>query len=221
MEPWDIPRSSGDDVPICRYICKSFLSNSTLLLRKYTRGTTFAHMHKKRLHNPYRHMSSKRAAAVGAWELTVLLLDLLANNREIPSDLFNSKRKRARKIREIRKRGYITEKNSLTKKGQYLLSEDKIWSLAIPHPAHWDEKWRIVLFDIPINKSKQRHAFRMHLKELGLVLYQKSVWIYPYPLEETILMISDFYKISDCVLFVVAENVNKEDVLLKHFGLQK
>jgi CRISPR-associated endonuclease Cas2 len=76
----------------------------------------------------------------------------------------------------------------------------------------------MVLFDIPVTKGKQRNAFRARLKDLGLVLYQQSVWVYPYPLEKTVRQISDLYKLSNNVLFVVAEELNAENKLKSKFG---
>ena len=172
-------------------------------------------------YRPYRHMSSKRAAAVGGRELTLFLLRLLSEHRSIADDVFVSQRQKMRKIREMKRLGYITNNHGLAKAGIILLNEEKIWSLSIARPARWDGKWRMVLFDIPAKKSRSRHSFRTRLKELGLVLYQNSVWVYPYPLEETIRAISDFYMISDCVLFAVAEKLNGEKSLERRFGLKK
>lgn len=153
--------------------------------------------------------------------MTLLLLRLLSDNQPIPEDWFDSPRQRARKIKEMKRLGYISENESVDKAGRYLLNEEKIWVLTIPRPARWDGKWRMVLFDIPAKKARSRHSFRARLKELGLVLYQNSVWVYPYPLEEVVREISDFYKISDCVLFAVAEKLNGAQHLAQRFGLKK
>jgi hypothetical protein len=170
-------------------------------------------------YNPYHHASSKRAAAIGAREFTAFLISLLDDKREISEDLFDSPRQRARKFREMQRLGYITADHTVTKKGKYVVSEEKIWELTIPRPARWDGKWRMVLFDIPAKKSRARHSFRKRLKELGLILYQRSVWVYPYPLQKTIRAISDFYGISECVLFAVAGELNKEASLRNHFNV--
>ena len=178
-------------------------------------------MRKNRTNQPRRYSSSKHAASAAGRELTLLLLRLLSEQQLIPKGLFESKKKKSRKLWEMRRLGYITSNADVTIRGKYMLSEEKIWSLTIPYQKHWDGKWRMVLFDIPAKKSKQRESFRLRLKELGLVLYQNSVWICPYPLEKTIRAISDFYMISDCVLFVVAEKLNGENKLMQTFGLKK
>lgn len=192
-----------------------------ILFLNVKRSTTFAHMLKKRTRNPYRHASSKRAAALGGRELTLFLLKLLVRHGPIPEEIFDTAKQKSRKLWEMRRLEYLSENNIVIRDGLYLLSEEKIWSLTIPRPKQWDGKWRMVLFDIPAKKAKQRNSFRARLKELGLILYQNSVWVYPYPLEKTIRMISDFYMISDCVLFAVAEKLNNGENLARRFGLKK
>jgi len=154
--------------------------------------------------------------------MTLDILYLIAG-KESPYAKDFSRTQVTRKLRYLDDRGYISTTDgsyALTKQGRDVLTEEKIWSLKISVPKKWDKKWRMVLFDIPAKKSKQRNAFRARLKELGLVLYQHSVWIYPYPLEETVRSISDFYLISNCVLFAVAEELNGEKKLTKQFGLE-
>ena len=41
----------------------------------------------------------------------------------------------------------------------------------------WDNKWRIVIFDIPEQKRTIRNLFRRNLKKWGFKPLQKSVWI--------------------------------------------
>ncbi|MBU2591948.1 hypothetical protein KKD61_00625 [Patescibacteria group bacterium] len=44
-------------------------------------------------------------------------------------------------------------------------------------PHSWDGWWLIVFFDIPEEKRKVRDFFRRTIKDLGFVLWQKSVWV--------------------------------------------
>lgn len=44
----------------------------------------------------------------------------------------------------------------------------------------WDEKWRIVLFDIAELNRKKRDMLRGKLKELGFGMFQESVYISPH-----------------------------------------
>lgn len=44
----------------------------------------------------------------------------------------------------------------------------------------WDERWRIVIFDIPEKEKKARDRLREKLRELGFGMIQESVWLTPY-----------------------------------------
>lgn len=162
-------------------------------------------------------MSSKRAAHEGTKQLFVAILTYL-NKGEFPPE------EHALKLYYLQNRGYIQRENKkykLTTKGRRCLSEAAIWQLTIPSPPKWDGKWRLVLFDIPVDKRKRRDAFRRRIKELGLVLYQHSVWAYPYPLEEIVSQVSSFYFLSKHTSFITAEKLTGEEKLLKHFSLHK
>lgn len=127
-----------------------------------------------------------------------------------------------RKLREMTKSGLLVEtsKGYLPgKQGRATLNEEDVWALTIPPQEKWDGRWRMVLYDIPVRKRRQRNALRARLKELGLVMYQASVWVYPYPLEKPVRSIAEFYGISDCVLFAIAERLNGEKHLRAQFEL--
>ena len=47
----------------------------------------------------------------------------------------------------------------------------------IERPTNWDGKWRIVVFDIPEDKRKLRNIIRYHLKKIGFLQIQGSVWV--------------------------------------------
>jgi DNA-binding transcriptional regulator PaaX len=159
-------------------------------------------------------MSSKSAGAKAGKEILFQLMHLISKGKfaEIP----------ASKIEYFKRYGYIErsrETYTLTQKGRCVLTENKIWALSISTPKHWDKKWRIVLFDIPVDKRKRRDSFRLRLKELGLIKYQNSVWIYPYPLEREIAQIVEFYHLDSCVSFIVAESISEKEKLMRQFGL--
>ena len=48
----------------------------------------------------------------------------------------------------------------------------------------WDGRWRLVLFDVPGCKSRQREKLRDYLRWRGFGCLQKSVWVSPGPLTE-------------------------------------
>ena len=119
---------------------------------------------------------------------------------------------------------YVCEKNGktivkITKKGKTKLRSFAIDLMDIPKPKRWDGKWRMVMYDLPIRFKKARNAFRWKLKELGFYQFQKSAWICPYPCEDEIMFISDFYGVGKYVEILKVENILNEEKLKKYFNL--
>jgi len=90
----------------------------------------------------------------------------------------------------------------------------------IKRPNKWDKKWRMVMFDIPENKRKLRNIIRFHLKKIGFMQIQGSVWIYPYPCEEIILIIKATFNFNDEVIYVTTEPFTKDFKFRKFFKLK-
>jgi len=119
---------------------------------------------------------------------------------------------------------YVCDKNGktlvrITKKGEIKLKAFDIELMKIKKPKKWDKKWRLVMFDIPIRFKKGREALRYHLKDLGFYQFQKSAWIYPYPCEDEILYISDFYGIGRYVDILTIDYLSRDVILQEYFSL--
>jgi len=119
---------------------------------------------------------------------------------------------------------YVSDKNGktvvkITQKGLTRLREFDIELMKIHKPKKWDGKWRLVMFDIPMRFTKGREALRYHLKNLNFFQFQKSAWIYPYPCEDEIIFIADFFKVGKYVEILIVENILREERLRKHFQL--
>lgn len=84
----------------------------------------------------------------------------------------------------------------------------------------WDGKWRIILFDLKTEKTKERDAIRLMLRRCGFVFLQKSVWVYPYDCFEEIEFLRSFFQLKEEEFrLVVGDNIGKDDYLRKHFHL--
>ncbi|MFA6136434.1 MAG: hypothetical protein WC705_03740 [Candidatus Paceibacterota bacterium] len=92
----------------------------------------------------------------------------------------------------------------LTEKGEKKKLEYDLELISIPKQKIWDEKWRIVMFDIPEKNKSQREYFRDKLKEIGFLQFQESVWIYPYPCKDEINFISESLYISPYINLLTA-----------------
>jgi len=119
---------------------------------------------------------------------------------------------------------YVVDKHGktvikITRKGKTKLRAFSIDLMEIKKPKKWDKKWRLVMFDIPMRFTKGREALRYHLKELNFFQFQKSAWIFPYPCEEEIIFIADFFGVGKYVEILTVDNLLQEHKIIKHFNL--
>lgn len=116
----------------------------------------------------------------------------------------------------------MTEKNNklymeITDNGKRLIRDFDYDNLELPKPKTWDKKWRLVIFDIPENKNKERHALSIKLKDLGFYPLQKSNFIYPYDCQDEIDFVCEFLSINRYVNYCLVESLGKREGDLRQF----
>lgn len=143
----------------------------------------------------------------------------------------NNKKYESKKIYDtfykLNKSGYIRIERrnhqihiSLTNEGKKKAGRFQIDSLKINKPKKWDQKWRVVIFDISQLKRLQRNAFRGKLKELGFYLLQKSVWVHAYPCKDEIELLREFFGLTHKeIRLITAENIEEDDYFRKIFKI--
>jgi len=92
-------------------------------------------------------------------------------------------------------------------------------NIKVPHQKNWDGKWRIVIFDIPYYLRKSRDSLRLLLKQMGFYTLQKSVFIHPFDCQKEIEFITEYHHANKYIRFIVADSVDNESFLRKHFEL--
>jgi len=111
-------------------------------------------------------------------------------------------------------------KVEISKNGKKKLLEYDLEKLKIKSMKKWDGKWRFIMFDIP-NKFKNRsNVLREKLKELGLYQFQKSVWVYPYPLENEMEFLMKVFEVKPFVKLGEISEIDGEAKLKKKYKLK-
>ncbi len=108
---------------------------------------------------------------------------------------------------------------TLSENGKQRALRFNIDKMEIKKPAQWDQRWRIVMFDIPEKLRRLRDSLRIHFKEIGLIELQKSVFVFPYPCSKEIEFILEFYNARKHVRFILAEKIDNKLHLMKKFNL--
>lgn len=142
-----------------------------------------------------------------------ITLDLI----EVPykiSPTFQKKDKHniRRAIRRLQEKDLIKlggDRLALTDKGKKLQQQLHIEILQIKNKS-WDGMWRVVAYDIPNIKNKERDYFRNVLKRMDFWQIQKSMWILPYECKEEVAVIALSLGLSPYVIFLKTDHIPKE-----------
>lgn len=107
----------------------------------------------------------------------------------------------------------------LTEQGKKRALTYNIETMVIRKPTHWDRKWRIVIFDVPEKKKVVRESLRHVLHRLQFAELQKSVCVHPYPCQNEIEYVVEFYGARKYIRYMEATYIDNELHLMSHFGL--
>lgn len=107
----------------------------------------------------------------------------------------------------------------LTKKGQTKYLKFQLEDMMVKTPPRWDGKWRMIIYDIGLNKKKSQEIFRGVLKRLKFYQLQKSVYLTPFPCKEEIEFLRQYYEIGEDVFYCVAEQIENDEAFRKYFNV--
>jgi len=140
------------------------------------------------------------------------------------------KRDPGRRLREsalrLKRKGLVEFKNEngkkklrLTPRGEKVMGS--IWNetYQLQKPRRWDERWRLVIFDIPEKQRPTRDKIRHLVSRLGFLRLQDSVWVYPYDCEELVTLLKTDLKIGRAVLYIIADAIEFDKPIRQHSGL--
>lgn len=107
----------------------------------------------------------------------------------------------------------------LTAAGKRRILKYALDELSIEKPKQWDGKWRMIIYDVEEKKKKLRDIFRRALISLGFLKLQESVWVYPYPCEEQVTFLREYYDVGNEVLYVVATKLEDDTPYREYFDI--
>lgn len=123
------------------------------------------------------------------------------------------------KFLKIRENNDNTVTVTITKQGMIRALTYNLESMHLDRPKKWDNKWRVVIFDIPEKYKRVRDIFRQRLQQLGLYQLQDSVYISPYKCFDEIEFLRELYGVAFTVQYLLVEKIENDYFLEKHFEL--
>lgn len=83
----------------------------------------------------------------------------------------------------------------------------------------WDGKWRLIIFDVPEKFRCGRDNFRYFLKNMKFYQLQKSVYLTPYPCQDEIEYLRQYFGLGNQVQILVADHLENDVAYRLYFGL--
>lgn len=124
--------------------------------------------------------------------------------------------KRKRLVEFVNKTGRVFLR--ITQKGRRKL-ESLVLAGPLPKPRRWDQKWRLVIFDIPERKRALRGRARNIVSGFGFARLQDSVWVYPYDCEEAVALLKTELRLGTDLLYIIADAIEYDTPLRRQFDL--
>ncbi len=101
----------------------------------------------------------------------------------------------------------------ITEKGKLRILQYKFNEIALNRKKS-DQKIRLISFDIPERKKKNRDLFVKKLKELGMIKWQESSWVSAYPCKKEIDFLCNYLEISDYVTLLSIDKIERGGQLI-------
>lgn len=167
-------------------------------------------------------------AQAGAIGLTVLAPNAITALEKPLGDFVagKEKRKEAKRIGHYLKRQKLVEVTEL-EDGMYrieLTDDGKTRSTKAGFERlrltddKWDKKWRVVMFDIPEQHKQARDYISSHIRRLGFKQLQKSVFIYPYPVDEFVILLKEIFpEVGKYFTYMTVDEIDQHNSLVHQF----
>ena len=152
----------------------------------------------------------------------------ILRRRLFPKDAKGSPARRIRQaLQRLEAQGMIKRQTAARGWAAVLTEEGKRFakklhaaeSIRIRTPRVWDQKWRIVIFDIWERRRGVRDKLRRTLEKVGFRRIQDSVWVCPYDCEELVAFLRADLRLGEGILYLIAEGVENDAKLRKLFDL--
>ncbi len=109
---------------------------------------------------------------------------------------------------------------TITDNGKKKILKYAMEDLDISKPKSWDGKWRIVMYDIKEKNRRLAQLIRETLTRLGFIVFQESVYLFPYPCDREIEYLRSYYNLSSEIKYIVANHIEDEEVYKDYFDLK-
>ena len=127
---------------------------------------------------------------------------------------------------QLERQGLVEKQNTkdgilikITHKGKTQILKYNLLEMK-PITTKWDGKWRLVFFDVAELKRTTRDSLRRYLHQIGMELFQESVYISPYNITDQVRYLREILDIPNSIKIARLDWVENEHELKEIFELK-
>ncbi len=107
----------------------------------------------------------------------------------------------------------------LSEKGKRKALTYDLVKMRVEKPTKWDRMWRLISFDVPVDKKEVRDSLREQLLRLGFYELHQSLFIHPFDCFKEITYIIELYDAHAYVRFASLNYIDNEVELRRFFKI--
>lgn len=107
----------------------------------------------------------------------------------------------------------------ITDAGRRRILKYALDELTIEKPKFWDNKWRLVSYDIPSNLKRLRQVFREYLCTWDFYPLHESVFLHAYPCIKQIVFLREYLGIGEYVRIFQVSKIENDTPFREFFGV--
>lgn len=107
----------------------------------------------------------------------------------------------------------------ITNQGKEKIVKMALDELAIEKPKVWDNRWRLVSFDLPEKLSRKRRVLVEYLKAWGFYPLHESVYLHAYPCYKQVDFLRVYLRVNEYVRVFIVEKIEDDQLFKDFFGL--
>lgn len=107
----------------------------------------------------------------------------------------------------------------ITDAGRRRILKCALDELTIEKPKFWDNKWRLVSYDIPSNLKRLRQIFRGYLSLWNFYPLHESVFLHAYPCTKQVIFLREYLGIGEYVRIFQVSKIENDAPFRKFFGV--
>jgi DNA-binding PadR family transcriptional regulator len=107
----------------------------------------------------------------------------------------------------------------ITDRGRRKILKYALDEIEIQKPKRWDNRWRLISYDLPESLAGIRNIFRTYLKKWGFYQLHESVFLHAYSCERKVDFLREYLGVGEYVRIFTVSHIENDSIFQDYFGI--